>query len=121
MKLASYPLDVFFDLIADMPDIEGVEEIDTRLQSIADERKALVAFGPERNSDREALNLHEDTLRVHRAKIIYRIEQRKWSKAVRAVFGDEGFERCVLWMRNLPEDGVKAIPMSHSKAIGGRR
>lgn len=114
MSWQNLPLESFLDLLADMPDLEAVEEIDTRLQRIKDDRKDIgEARG--RQAEREALNLEEDQLRLRRGKLCDRIERRKWSKAVRAVYGEEGLERCLEWMRHSPEDQVKAIPIRRAK------
>jgi hypothetical protein len=112
-------LEPFLDLLADMPDIEAVDEIDTRLQRIKDERDALgltVAV----IEARTALNLEEDQLRLRRHKLVFRIEQRKWSKAVLAVFGVEGRDRCLEWMRGLPEEDVRDIALRRSNEGGSR-
>lgn len=114
MTMLDYPIELFLDLIADMPDIEAVEEIDKRLQNIHDIRRGIAA-GKEYDGDREALNIDEDGLRVRRAKLVFRMEQRKWSKAVRAVYGEEGFLRCMEWMRGTPEEEVQAIARSRTK------
>lgn len=111
--IQSQPIKHFLDLLSDMPDIEAVDEIDTRLQRIIDDRKAI-GNAKNRNDEREALNLEEDQLRLYRHKVIFRIEQRKWSKAVRAVFGEEGFEQCMEWMRALHQDEPQSVPIRRS-------
>jgi hypothetical protein len=117
MSWQDLPWESFLDLLADVPDIEAVEEIDARLQRVKDDRKELGEQAG-RQAEREALNLEEDQLRLRRSKLCVRMEQRKWSKAVRAVFGDEGFEKCLEWIRNSPEDDVKAIAVRRSNAKG---
>jgi len=115
MALADYDLDTLFDLIADMPDIEAIDELDARIDAIRAQRKAI-GDAKKRHAERVDLSVQEDRCRVRRAKLVFRIEQRKWSKAVRAVFGEEGFERCLEWMRALPEDEVKAIAQTTARA-----
>jgi hypothetical protein len=108
MSWQDFPLETFLDLLADMPDTEAIDEIDTRLQRIKDDRREIgEAAG--RNDEREALNLEEDQLRLRRAKLVVRMEQRKWSKAIRAVYGEEGFEKCLAWVRSCPDDDISAI------------
>ncbi len=106
-------LETFIDLLADMPDIEAVDEIDTRLQRIIDDRKAI---GDAKNcvDKRMALNEEEDRIRLYRYKVMFRVEQRKWSKAVRAIFGEEGFEQCMHWMRTVHVDDPQSVPMRRS-------
>lgn len=113
MALQSVTLQLFLDLIAEMPDIEAIEEIDTRLQRVVDERKAL-GDAKGQHDFRLELNEEEDQLRLRRSKLTFRAEQRKWSKAVRAVFGQEGFDRCMEWIRTFPEDDIPAAPLRRS-------
>ncbi|MGX5662195.1 hypothetical protein [Diaphorobacter nitroreducens] len=115
MALNSCDLDTFLDMIADMPDIEAVDELDGRIDDL---RARLRALGDAKGCHDERLHLgdQEGRCRVLRAKLVFRVEQRKWSKAVRAVFGDEGFERCLEWMRTLPDDDVKAVALTNAKA-----
>lgn len=115
MALDDHDLDTFFDLIADMPDIEAIDELDARIDAIRNQRKTI-SDAPCRNSEREKLNVNEDRCRTKRAKLVFRIEQRKWSKAVRAVFGLEGLERCLEWIRASPEDEVKSTAQTTAKA-----
>lgn len=118
MSWQDLPLDQFFDLLADMPDIEAVDEMDTRLQRILDERRTLKAVSHALETQ-QALNIEEDELRLRRHKLIYRIEQRKWSKAVYAIYGEEGRDKCLDWMRSLPEADVQDVALRRSNIKKG--
>lgn len=115
MSWQDLPIDFFMERLLDMPDIEAVEEIDTRLQRVKDDRKAL-GQDKGRTEEREHLNAEEDQLRLRRVNLVNRIESRKWSKAIRAVYGEEGLEACLAWMRGDPGDQIKAIAMRRSNA-----
>lgn len=117
MSWQDLPLEPFLDLLADMPDIEAIDEIDTRLQRIKDERNALGVTVAVIEA-RTALNLEEDQLRLRRHKLVFRVEQRKWSKAVLAVFGVEGRDQCLEWMRSLPEGEVQDIALRRANQVG---
>jgi len=120
MALQDHPLEFFFDLLADMPDIETVDEIDTRLQGIVDTRQAL-GESKGQLAKRQALNYEEDQLRLHRHKLVFRLEQRKWSKAVRAVFGDEGFDQCMEWIRASGVEDIQQAPIRRNNVKGTAR
>lgn len=115
MTLQIHDIEMFFDLIADMPDIEAIDELDGRIDAIRSQRKDI-GDAKGRQDEREELSTQEDRCRVRRAKLVFRIEQRKWSKAVRAIYGDEGLNRCLEWMRMLPEGDVMAVASSSAKA-----
>jgi hypothetical protein len=117
MSWQDLPLEPFLDLLADMPDIEAIDEIDTRLQRIKDDRKALEGVVGA-HAFRIALNLEEDQLRLRRHQMVFRVEQRKWSKAVLAVFGVEGRDRCLEWMRGAPEEDIRDIALRRSNEVG---
>lgn len=118
MSWQDLPIEVFLDLVADMPDTEAVDELDVRIEQL-EVRRASIPNHPSHNDARKLLNKDEDRLRLRRAKIIKRIEARKWSKAVRAVFGPEGLEQCIEWMRNTPEDDVKERAQRRRRIVDG--
>lgn len=115
MTLHIHDIETFFDLIADMPDIEAIDELDGRIDAIRSQRKDI-GDAKGLQHEREELSTQEDRCRVRRAKLVFRIEQRKWSKAVRAIYGDEGLNQCLEWMRMLPEGDVMAVASSSAKA-----
>ena len=113
MSWQDLPIDFFMERLLDMPDVEAIEEIDTRMQRIKEDRKGL-GDAKGATETRMALNLEEDQLRLRRAKLVDRTESRKWSKAVRAIYGQEGLEKCLEWMRGSPEDSVKSVALRRS-------
>ena len=72
MALDDHDLDTFFDLIADMPDIDAIYELDARIDAIRNQRKTI-SDAPCRNSEREKLNVNEDRCRTRRAKLVFRM------------------------------------------------
>lgn len=110
-------IDVFIDRLADMPDIEAVQEIDLRLVRFIEQRRTLPCGTPEADETRAMLNLDEERLRLERHQIVMRMDRRRWSKAVRALWGDEGVEQCLLWLETMGEPQVDQLPLQPK---GGR-
>lgn len=107
MSYQDLPVDMFFDRIAEMPDVEAIQEIDLRLSNIATERTEAGCRGERRG----ILSSDSELLRRERHLIVMRMDSRKWSKAVRAIFGQEGLEECLVWMEATGEPDVKQLPL----------
>ena len=115
MNLQTCEWETFLDFTAEMPDIEVIEHIDARLQRIKDDRQEL-GDSKQQQPLREFLNTEEDKLRIRRNRLVMKVEQRKWSRAVRAIFGEDGLEQCLNWMRLQPGADIRDIPLRHTKA-----
>lgn len=113
MSWQELEVDVFLERIADMPDIEALQEIDLRMEDFELQRGVLnTAFAnlagrggelvkrerAELQGGLSVINTDLTKIRLRRHLIVNRMNDRKWGKAVRAVFGDEGFEQCRVWM-----------------------
>jgi hypothetical protein len=105
-------IDLFLERLHDMPDIEAVQEIDQRLIRILEERKALIGeMTDEKREARETLNCDDARLRAERHLIVMRMDRRRWSKAVRALWGQEGLEQCLVWLETMGEPQIDGIPL----------
>lgn len=113
MSWQDWPIDEFLAMLIEMPDIEAIDEIDARLQRVKGDRDKLHGVRGVVEL-REALNLEEDKLRLLRNKLVRRLDQRKWSKAVSAVFGEQGLQECLAWMRTQPDIEVGQLPIRKS-------
>lgn len=111
-------IDVFLDRLRDMPDIEAVQEIDLRLQRIVEDRSELRSQPIEQKRETlEGFNQDEARLRMERHLIVMRLDRLKWSKAVRAIWGDEGLQQCLEWFEVMREPKFDQLPLQP----GGRR
>ena len=115
MDLQMCDWETFLDFTAEMPDVEVVDHIDARLRRIKDDRWALGA-SKDQQPLREALNTEDASLRLMRNQAVRLIEKRKWSRAVRSIFGEDGLEQCLHWMRLQPGGEIQDIHMSHTGA-----
>jgi hypothetical protein len=105
-------IEVFLDRLLDMPDIEAVQEIDHRLVRIEESRREILGEMTEAaRTARETLNCDETRLRSERHLRVMRMDGRKWSKAVRALWGDEGLEQCLIWFETAGEPEVKQVAL----------
>ncbi len=106
-------VDVFFERIVGMPDIEARHEIDLRLEHhaleyavLANALSALVGKqGGKFKAERERIGLAmqamgNDRSRLNKARQIIndRMDRCRWDRAVRAIYGVEGYEACRAWM-----------------------
>lgn len=101
-------LERFLDLIADMPDVEAMEEIEARRACLAEElghvEAERVRF--DRKSERgEVLQAKKMTLQAdltelnfERKRVNDRMNSSGWKQGVRELFGEDGLERLLIWM-----------------------
>lgn len=112
MSRTDLSIDVFLDRLQDMPDIEAIQEIDGRIVWIEQVRREIT--GPQTEEKREAreiLNSDEVRLRAERHLLVMRMDRRRWSKAVRALWGQEGLEQCLIWLETMGEPQIDNIPL----------
>ncbi len=105
------PITEFLERLRDMPDIEAEQELVLRKERhamehavITNARQEIEARGDKgsewRRLGREIAVMSQDSLRLNEALKACRKRQDLigWAKAVRAVFGDEGYAQCRVWM-----------------------
>lgn len=107
------PVDTFIERLADMPDVEALQEIELRMEhhalEIAVIQRALEKLvglqGKSVKAERTALGYElaamcsdHRRMKTIRGTLDRRVQDRKLAKAVRALFGDEGYEQCRIWM-----------------------
>lgn len=121
MSWQELSIDAFFERLADMPEIEAVQEIDLRLSRIVDQRRTLLAAKDRQAAieDLETLNIDEAKLRSERHLVIMRMDRKKWSKAVRALWGQEGLEQCLIWFETMGEPDLKQVALLPQGASHG--
>jgi glutamate/tyrosine decarboxylase-like PLP-dependent enzyme len=115
MSLRDLPLEFFLERIADMPDLEAVQEIDARLVCFHERRLELTHCDGDveaKNAERQAMNAEELRLRAERHLIVMRMDRRRWSKAVRALWGEEGLEQALIWLETVGDPEVSQIPLN---------
>lgn len=101
----------FLDRLREMPDIEAEQELVLRKEHRAMEHAVITRArqdfeerghkGAEwRNLGLELAVMAQDSLLLNEALKACRKRQDRvsWSKAVRALFGEEGFSQCRVWM-----------------------
>jgi hypothetical protein len=106
MNYQRLPVDVFLERIADMPDIEAREQIVMRQDAASLEMGLIQTALSEATGDeakrlcREITVIHYDNGRLKRAlkEVNMRMDRIHWSKAVKAIYGDEGWMACRMWM-----------------------
>lgn len=98
MNSTTWPLDFFLERVAEMPDYEAVQEIDLRLIRNLEAKQELSGVDIQMQKAREALNLDDARLRAERHTVVMRMDRKKWSRAVRAIWGQEGLDQAVVWM-----------------------
>lgn len=105
MSAADWTLEFFLERIAEMPEVEAVQEIDLRLIRL-DETRRTLSTGPDGNDARYSLNLDENRLRAERHTLVMRVDRRRWSKAVAAIWGQEGLEQALVWLATMGEPQI---------------
>lgn len=119
MSYQELTVDVFLDRVLHMPDAEAEQELLLRkergaaeLVMLQTEHHDMLESGVTKKSARvlqigKAIAIvHADNGRVNEAlkMVRRRMEGANWAKAVTAIYGQEGFERCKVWMiQNNPE------------------
>lgn len=116
MDLSRCNLEFFQDFLAETPEVEAIEHIDARLQRVTEDRKATKDW-QRASKVFEVLNIEEDTLRVLRAQAVARDSHRKWSRGVRALFGEEGLQSVLEWLKLQPGGEIQDIARSRARAI----
>lgn len=107
------PVDFFLDRLQDMPDIEAIQEIDIRLDAMAVKRKSLAGKQDAKiDTLRQSMNCDQERLRKARHLMVMRFDALKWSRAVRSIFGDEGVEKCRIWMAQMGEKEMGQVKMT---------
>ncbi len=99
-------IDIFLERVADMPDVEALEQIELRLDSHALELAVLQRAIPDEkgkqrariSAEMAAMCLDRSRLNAARREINVRRMRYWYPMAIRAVFGDEGYARCREWM-----------------------
>lgn len=105
------PIDIFLDRIADMPDLEALEQLEMRRENAVAQRAVMTTARAELEADgrkdaewrrlgQEVLVLCADLSRLTLAtkQINRRRDMTSWAKAVTAIYGQEGFNACRQWM-----------------------
>lgn len=112
-----WTLDFFLERIAEMPDVEALQEIDLRIKRIFEQRGDITQnrkaseWTEADHLKLAGLRQDELTLRQERHLIVMRMDRRKWSKAVKALWGDEGVERVLVWFEVNGEPDTKQLPL----------
>jgi hypothetical protein len=98
---------VFWDRLFDMPDIEAIHELRIRKDDLVLQKAVL--HGEKANATLRDANLITQSLIENDALITkinaetkmrnLRMDRTAWRNAVRAVYGDEGVEKCVVWIQ----------------------
>lgn len=107
-------IDDFLDRIRSMPDIEAKEQVQLRQDTLSlqygmlltEKSRHGISADESLALGREMVVITCDRGRLKRAlvEINRRMDATTWSGAVRAIFGQEGYERCKVWMiMNDPE------------------
>jgi hypothetical protein len=111
--LQELAIDQFLDRIVGMPDEEALLELRLRrerhfaeLALLQSEKHDLLLSGRTKASARvkalgaAMLIVNTDLARLNEAvrETNVRLERTTWAKAVTAIFGQEGYDRCRLWM-----------------------
>jgi hypothetical protein len=104
-------VDRFLERVRHMPDEEAEIEIVLRLEShrleyaVATQARQELAGNSKRKAEfvalgRELQILSQDggRMREELEMVRKRMERLNWGRTVRAVFGDEGYEQCRVWM-----------------------
>lgn len=108
-------VDVFLERVREMPDIEAKEQIEMRREGLSLQynllltaRQELAPFVARDSRDRaeyrrlgvELVTIGYDmgVLRVALKEINARMDRVNWAKAVTALYGQEGFNACRMWM-----------------------
>lgn len=97
---------IFWERIKEMPDIEAEQELILRREELTLQKamlgaqidkcaeKEAKAIGREiRSMDASLTKINEELKIVRR-----RMDRLCWRNAVKANFGQEGFEKCLIWM-----------------------
>lgn len=100
---------VFWERLHDMPDVEAEIELVLRRHALTDENAALIAFrvgryGSEADEagmrllrNQAALTRLTEELKMRRR----RMERANWAAAVTALYGQEGYAACRLWIEQM--------------------
>jgi hypothetical protein len=97
---------IFWDRLQDMPDAEAVQELNLRRDDLVLQKavlqKAKVAANLRDAAEITRAVMENDSLitkiNSEAKQRNIRMDRRKWKDSVRAVFGDEGVEKCLIWM-----------------------
>jgi hypothetical protein len=113
MSYQELTVDVFLERVEHMPDAEAEMELILRKERgaadvamLQTEHHDLIGNGHSKKSARvlqigaAIATVCADNVRINEAlkRIRRRMDAANWAKAVTAIFGQEGFERCKVWM-----------------------
>lgn len=119
MNLQDEAMDVFMERVSAMPDVEAALELELRKEKHAAELAFFATQLHDLDGDHtkqgkqlraqigqaiQVVNADNTRLRIAINETNRRRDAATWAKAVTAVYGQEGFERCRIWMfQNDPE------------------
>lgn len=120
-------VDEFLDRLQDMPDYEAEQELVMRMETVALElavltnARAELEAGPKKSQEWRRLGqemqiLMQDSARLSHALKACRKRQDAiaWPKAVTALFGDEGYTQCRIWMASAGMQNPSAYDRNQS-------